>query len=1011
MGEHFPFVIEAPNDYSTQIHVIQEGVQGVFYVNLLDDVKSFKGLFIESTLLKLNIDKGYSVVLEPGIGEGGRVFSAGITGQGDIIIEGDIAFNNYRAETDFSGIATVTEGSSLSFNSAFGLGKSIYASQLINYGKINVMDAQYVNRVISEGTINLVPHPEYKYASLTLVNAGKGENSSVISGNLTGYGTIALRRGQLRISSSNPLLQGEFTLNGEDAKIREAELILEQPDSLGTMSISLGKGDQLTLDSLGEDGQVEFNNALISRVADSLVNLRNSDVLLTSGQTFSGTYVLENSKLSFKDIKDFANPFGIVDTQDRITTAQMDSSSELNLTYDQSWTLKSEVFGSGKLILGAGDSKNTVGFSDAVAQSMSKNFYGSVELENATVTLDQTIKTALTKASLSIGEGSVIVVDSLSNQPNNRIGGLSFNGGTLDAKSVALTLGGDAPENMINVSGEKGSGDTSGSHVLDLRGSGKIEISVSEQTLGSVDKSYEAVEKLPLLAQDDGTLLFEKKDGVLHTKIIGLYNEDDWQTQSTAENSVDRNALKAFFYQDEKQIPIVPDKTATLYEGADNRGSQVGTAYYNFTLSSVNSEQEQASNNKYEAGLYASYGLTQVHINEGMDLVLTAVNGVLGGDTLSAKIVDSVENKAGNVVIALGQEQGKVVRLTNSGNSYTGTTTVESSMTLVGATDSAIGNTSALILKENANYIQAQDSSQTIGRLVQEEGRSSVFLESGSNLSLREGGVSKGDNALRGKGSLTVIGASFDVFGSNSNLQSNVKIQGDATVNVYKADALGSSMVNLSEGSSQLRFESIKGRPIVNSGFRGIGTVSLKNSDVEFAGVLDKFNGTIDISDQKSSLYTKTLYSLGISRIKNSGTLILDLDKDAKWSHSLGRSVNARTVEGTGEVIKEGSGILTLDDNYRSTGLTRVRTGGVNIGTKITPMNAVGSFDVEKEGSLSGFGSVVNLTNAGTVFLNERTPRKATANLFTVDENYVGQGGVLVFNAKLSSDYSKFPEY
>lgn len=96
--------------------------------------------------------------------------------------------------------------------------------------------------------------------------------------------------------------------------------------------------------------------------------------------------------------------------------------------------------------------------------------------------------------------------------------------------------------------------------------------------------SYKAVNSLPLLDQDDGTLLLENKDGVLHTKIIGLYNEDDWQTKSTAENSVDRDALKAFFYQEGKQIPIVPDETATLYEGENNTGSQIGTAYYNFNV-------------------------------------------------------------------------------------------------------------------------------------------------------------------------------------------------------------------------------------------------------------------------------------------------------------------------------------------------------------------------------------------------------------------------------------------
>ncbi len=84
--------------------------------------------------------------------------------------------------------------------------------------------------------------------------------------------------------------------------------------------------------------------------------------------------------------------------------------------------------------------------------------------------------------------------------------------------------------------------------------------------------------------------------------------------------------------------------------------------------------------------------------------------------------------------------------------------------------------------------------------------------------------------------------------------------------------------------------------------------------------------------------------------------------------------------------------------------MTRVRAGGVTVGTKNAPMNAVGSFEVEKDGSLSGFGSVMNLTNSGTVFLNEREPRKAFANIFTVNKNYVGKGGVLVFNATLSSD-------
>lgn len=967
---------------------LAKGVEGTFDIDYSDTKDEKIGAFVTSILTLLDVQEEKTVTFKKGIGAQGDDFSAGILGEGTIIITDNLIFNAAKGATEFKGKLKVNSDSSLTLQNAEGLGtQGSHVSDIENSGTINIDEQTYANRISGTGNWNLT---KASSSSLHLVNAGGSignwseGTSSWIQGTLGGNGNILVDEGALRIESSNKDLKGKLEIGSQQTKAEvkqtKAEVILTKTDSVGSMAIEIAEESLLTLKGLNGN----FDNVLTSTNGNVQVT-SGSDLTITHSDGFQGSYKINNgSTLSFAELTGFANATNV--------SANVEKGSSLLLKYDEEWELKNVISGGGTIAIGAGNTAHRIMFTTDVAQTMGEQFYGDIHVENAFVDLTANAQAALTRGSLVLDKNGKALIQVPSSDTPYKIGGLSFNGGTLDASNAIVTPGKADAKTLLNISGYLESGDKTGTHELKLSGTGKIQVGLSESAVNSQDSYYEAIKDFSLLDQDEGTL-----NGVLHAKIVGLYNEDTWKNTSLVVGDLDKNKLVSEFFDESGNARQIEDSTHKLYSGDQEDQNQIGTGHYNFSLSAFTSEQSAE-----KAGIYVGYGLVGVEIKGGKTLTLTP-GRLAGGDTFSAWIKDEA-GSSGNLVIAKGQQEGNIIRLQNSANAYTGTTTVTQGMKLVAATDSALGKTSELILDAGSSYEQAAGTTQTIGKLNQSAGQSSVFVDKNAVLTLAKGGLSNGHNALTGAGTLKVESETLQVSHSNAGLTGNVEISNDGSVLALSSQSLGSSDVTLEEQGS-LTFKDIADGSSVSNTFHGAGSINLSKSDIKFSKSSTGFTGTI-ILDSPSHLAVEKLDALGASEIKNEGTLHLNLDADEGWNEValVTRSAGSRKLTGSGNVIKTGKGVLTLHSNYASEGTTTIEQGGAISGTAEDPLNLAASFDVRKGAYLQAFGSINNLTNAGTVYLNGIDAKKTTESKLTVNGDFVGNGGTLVFDADLASD-------
>ena len=967
---------------------LAKGVEGTFDIDYSDTKDEKIGAFVTSILTLLDVQEEKTVTFKKGIGAQGDDFSAGILGEGTIIITDNLIFNAAKGATEFKGKLKVNSDSSLTLQNAEGLGtQGSHVSDIENSGTINIDEQTYANRISGTGNWNLT---KASSSSLHLVNAGGSignwseGTSSWIQGTLGGNGNILVDEGALRIESSNKDLKGKLEIGSQQTKAEvkqtKAEVILTKTDSVGSMAIEIAEESLLTLKGLNGN----FDNVLTSTNGNVQVT-SGSDLTITHSDGFQGSYKINNgSTLSFAELTGFANATNV--------SANVEKGSSLLLKYDEEWELKNVISGGGTIAIGAGNTAHRIMFTTDVAQTMGEQFYGDIHVENAFVDLTANAQAALTRGSLVLDKNGKALIQVPSSDTPYKIGGLSFNGGTLDASNAIVTPGKADAKTLLNISGYLESGDKTGTHELKLSGTGKIQVGLSESAVNSQDSYYEAIKDFSLLDQDEGTL-----NGVLHAKIVGLYNEDTWKNTSLVVGDLDKNKLVSEFFDESGNARQIEDSTHKLYSGDQEDQNQIGTGHYNFSLSAFTSEQSAE-----KAGIYVGYGLVGVEIKGGKTLTLTP-GRLAGGDTFSAWIKDEA-GSSGNLVIAKGQQEGNIIRLQNSANAYTGTTTVTQGMKLVAATDSALGKTSELILDAGSSYEQAAGTTQTIGKLNQFAGQSSVFVDKNAVLTLAKGGLSNGHNALTGTGTLKVESETLQVSHSNAGLTGNVEIANDASVLALSSQSLGSSDVTLEE-QGNLTFKDIADGSSVSNTFHGDGSINLAKSDIKFSKSSTGFTGTI-VLDSPSHLAVEKLDALGASEIKNEGTLHLNLDADEGWNEValVTRSAGSRKLTGSGNVIKTGKGVLTLHSNYASEGTTTIEQGGAISGTAEDPLNLAASFDVRKEAYLQAFGSINNLTNAGTVYLNGIDAKKTTESKLTVNGDFVGKGGTLVFDADLASD-------
>ena len=455
---------------------------------------------------------------------------------------------------------------------------------------------------------------------------------------------------------------------------------------------------------------------------------------------------------------------------------------------------------------------------------------------------------------------------------------------------------------------------------------------------------------LPNPIPASGTSLFDQDDNV-HDQIVAANRVNQAGTQ-IAVTQVDGT-------------PIAPDTLIGLIQNS----IQAGNAHYNY-MSAVKND-----------GLYLGYGLTQLDSFIGQSVILENGNAV--DNSLGARLTGE-----GGFTI----DVGGTVRIGNVASNYTGATELNRG-TVVLITDNAFGQTSELNMLSGTG-INLNGNSQTIGHLT--SATNSLLDLNLGQLTLVNGGIVNGN--LSGKGSLVLAG-NTTVFNSNSSgFVGETTINSNATARLTAPQGLGQGVIDNQgllhiDGARGSLFNSLKGSD---------GEVLLSNgADITLAGNNSGYAGKFTIESDNSLTAGKTSH-LGQSSVDNSGMLILDTE-------ALFTVTNQ--ISGNGKLIKRGSGTVQLDGNSVSATLTEIDNGLLLVGgmptaslSRAISANLTSDVTIHRDGALGGYGSVNgNVSNAGHLLMGNALTG-AGSGQFTINGNYIGNGGTVIFNTELAND-------
>lgn len=500
---------------------------------------------------------------------------------------------------------------------------------------------------------------------------------------------------------------------------------------------------------------------------------------------------------------------------------------------------------------------------------------------------------------------------------------------------------------------------------LDLTGSGAVQV----DPVGVVDAISQGI--------DTGLSLMEQEDANAEIKLVS--------TNSATVVTGDAGNLQL---QDLNGNAI----TDAVQHDISQDGQVVAKGTYDYRLTSGQNHD----------GLYVGYGLTQIELQgQGQNALSLNANGKVGAAAeLSSRLTGSGD-------LALDSQKGHTVSLSGLNNDYTGLTDLRSGNLLM-LNDNVLGHTAGLQMAEDT-VLDMNGHSQTIGQLTSAAG--SVLNINGGSLTISNGGTSAG--ALVGSGNLNIDNGVFSVKGSNASLSATTAIASGAEVTLDNVQGLGTGEI-IADG--HLNLNAVEGH--LSNNLSGKGEVSFSESNVALKGDNSGFSGQLNL-DKNTQLVASAAEHLGEATIHNQGDVILNSMDD--WTMQ-------NQVDGSGNIIKQGQGTVTLTANSTYTGTTDIQQGGLMLGQEDAPVTlASQQVNISSAGMLSGAGTVLgsihnaglfvagngasghftvggDLTNQGAISLGNIG--QSAGNQLIVEGNYHGNNGHINFDTVLGDDRS-----
>ncbi|MFR0690795.1 autotransporter outer membrane beta-barrel domain-containing protein [Enterobacterales bacterium AE_CKDN230030158-1A_HGKHYDSX7] len=353
------------------------------------------------------------------------------------------------------------------------------------------------------------------------------------------------------------------------------------------------------------------------------------------------------------------------------------------------------------------------------------------------------------------------------------------------------------------------------------------------------------------------------------------------------------------------------------------------------------------------AGLYATYGLTQLDLQAGQTTSLSGDSATpAGANELHARLTG-----AGNLAI----DASTAITLNNSGNDYTGQTLANSGA-LILESDHALGNSSSLIVANGAT-VDLNGKAQTVGSLL---GAGSVDVHGGA-LTLSNGGVFSG--AIDGtSGSLALGGGSLILTGANSFI-GNTTVQSGAVMQLGNGGTSGSYAGPIANNGT-LIFD--RSDAVIHAGsIAGSGTLNQVGAGLTTLTGNNPYSGGTSIS--AGTLAATQAAALGSGAIDNNAILQLAFDSPGVLSNLL---------SGSGTLVKTGSEVAELRQAGSSQGNVQVLDGTLRFA---------------QDGGFTVSGDYIAVAGSTTGFLQRAT--LSVGNQFNLDgtlNNLVGNASAVI---------------
>ncbi len=877
-------------------------------------------------------------------GNGEILTTSTITNTGSAVLSGTL-----------SGTATLIKG---------GSGELTLAAQNTHTGSV----------ILTGGTLALTAPNAIATSTAVTIDATLTASGSQTLQNITGSGTVIDGDWLTVQSTQSTTFSGVVTGPGALEKTGTAALTLTGSNTYaGTTAVNGGElhlgdggttGSILAMTDATKTVTIGATGALILNRADDIelkgaitgsgtLIQRGAGELLLDGveQKHTGGSVIENGTLKLSN----GGAIGTPATQGVTDVVDIHAGAALHLGENGgNYGLVNTLKGSGTLIVDIAETSHpseNYAFSfansggTARAAQYGENFHGTVEMRHADYTINAQAEAFLNAgtSSLRTADGSYGVIAGTGGTARRIDGGIDFAGGIFQWEF-------DAANNPVALL-DAASIDISAPTQFRLNVKAVLETNTSgTQGVGSLFSTVVSGADNLLLATSD-------------TPIDGAMNWAD--LQYSINNGASWNAL-----------------STPARQGIGQDGAEVAKGVFNWTAYDATTP----GNHELRVG----YQLTRLEVfkDATLEVLLDAADPT---NSYNIEITDYIHNpadgaaytgSAGSGNVRYSDLSGAGIRV-NVANSYTGTTFISGTTTLVLTNSGALGSETRHTARVSATAADAildvNGRTAHVGGLLITDG-AQIDLnggvikiidnqpgQPGVTSVITGGGTVSGNNALTGSGTLETALGNLVITGSNGGLHAATRIGASATVTLQDVAALGDGAIT---AGGALVLDGATGTN--TNAIDGAGLVSATNAaNVILGGVNTAFSGTWAIAGD-SALKAINADSLGSGKIEDSGTLILGGAGDYAL-HA------GNTISGTGALVKEDANAITISHSNSFTGKTLVNDGALIL----TAENAIGSGDAEVTGllELAFAGEHANNTaGSGTALVSRSTVNVTGSN-------------------------------